>query len=172
MDVSQAHVDQRLQLDLDVGDVGQNRKRIGDGEIEDIRNGVTVELYAERLLVVTPSIADFAEDVDIRKEVHLYAALAVTLAGFATSALDVEAEASGLVPTLPAVWKHGEEIADGGKDASISGRVGTWCATDRGLMDLDDLVELLCSENRAMQARLFLAPVEKLCQRAVKNVVD
>ena len=61
---------------------------------KNVGNRVAVELYRQRLLIVTASIAYIAEDVHIRKEVHLDALLAITLAGLATSSAHVERESS------------------------------------------------------------------------------
>ena len=71
-----------------------------DGHVEDVGDGVAVELDVEGLLVVTASVADFAGDVDVGEEVHLDAALAVALAGLAAAAVDVEGEAARLVAAL------------------------------------------------------------------------
>ena len=47
--------------------------------------------------VVAPSLAYIAGYVDIRQEVHFHLEYAIALAGLATPALDVEAEAPGRV---------------------------------------------------------------------------
>src|SRR5271155_1264991 len=97
MNIAEAHVDQRLQLLVDVGDVGEHGQRVFYGEIEDVGNRVSVELDRQRLLIVTAAVTNFAGDIDVGHEVHLDAALAVSLAGLASSAGDVERESSRLV---------------------------------------------------------------------------
>jgi hypothetical protein len=54
-------------------------------------------VHLERLAVVAGAGADLARDVDVRQEVHLDLDGAVTGAGLAAAALDVEAEPAGQV---------------------------------------------------------------------------
>ena len=126
----------------------------------------------EGFLVVAASVADLAEDVDVGKEVHLDAALAVALAGLAAAALDVEGEAAGLVAALARLRELGEEVADGGEDAGVGGRVGTRGAADGRLVDLDDFVELVDAGDLAVLAGLFARAVEFLGEGAIEDVVD
>src|ERR1700712_3829097 len=100
MDVTEAYVDEGLQLDVDGRDVFEDGDGVFDGQVQEVGDGVAVELYREGFLVVTAAVADLAEDVDVGQEVHLDAALAFAGAGFAASALDVKTEAAGLVAAL------------------------------------------------------------------------
>src|SRR5580704_14760443 len=143
MDVAEAYVDQRLELGVDGGDVLQNGDGVGDGEVEEVGDAVAVELDGEGLLIVTASVTYFAENVDVGEEVHLDAALAFALAGFAASALDVEGEAAGLVAALTGLGKHGEEISYCRKHPRIGSRVAARGSADGGLVDLDDFVDLV-----------------------------
>src|ERR1700688_4832459 len=106
MDVAEAYVDEGLQLDVDGGDVFQDRDGVGYGEVEEVGDAVAVEFDGEGFLIVTTSVTYFAEDVDVGQEVHLDAALAFALAGFAASALDVEGESTGLVAALARFREH------------------------------------------------------------------
>ena len=172
VDVAEAYVDEGLELLVDGGDVLEDGDGVFDGEVEDVGDGVAVELYAEGLLVVAAAVADFAEDVDVGEEVHLDAALAFALAGFAAAALDVEAEAAGLVAALARLGEHGEEVADGGEDAGVGGGVGARGAADGGLVDLDDFVELVGAVDGFVLAGFFARAVELLGEGAVEDVVD
>src|ERR1700722_8288101 len=70
MDVAEADVDQRLQLDVDGRDVFEDGQRVADRQIEQVGDGVAVELDRERLLIVTASVTYLAEHVDVGQEVH------------------------------------------------------------------------------------------------------
>ena len=74
---------------------------------------------------------------------HLDFADAVAGAGLAAAALDVEAEAVGLVAAGAGVVGGGEHVADEVEHAGIGGGVGARRAADGRLVDGDDLVQLL-----------------------------
>jgi len=116
--------------------------------------------------------ADFAHDVDIGEEIHLDAAEAVALASFTAAAFDVEAEAAGAVAAFARLWKHGEEFADRSEDASVGGGIGARRAADGGLIDLDDFVDLVGTEEFAMRAGRLHRTIEFLRERAIENIVD
>jgi hypothetical protein len=87
-------------------------------------------------------VALVAGDIDVGQEVHLDLDEAVALARLAPPALDVEAEAPGLVAARGAFGQAGEPVADVGEGAGIGGGVGARGAADGGLVDVDDLVEI------------------------------
>ena len=130
MDVPEANIDQRLQLLAHLRHVGQHGERVFDGQFENVGDGVRVKFYRQRLLVVAAAVAHFALHIDIGHEVHFNAPLSVALAGFAAASADVEAEAAGLVASLAGLGQHGEKVADGREDLSVSGRVGARRAAD------------------------------------------
>ena len=79
----------------------------------------------QRFTVVALSVADVAVDVNIGQEVHLDLDRAVTLAGLAAPALDVEREAPRSVAAGTRFRHAGEQLADRRHQAGVSGRVGT-----------------------------------------------
>ena len=172
MHIAEAHIDKGLQLLAHLGDVGEDRERVFDGEIKDVGYGVAVEFYGESFLVVTAAIADFTLHVYIGHEVHLDAPLAVTLAGFAAASGDVEAEAAGLVAALARLGQHGKKVADGREDLGVGGGIGAWRTADGGLVDANDFVDLLGAGQGVVGAGFFARAVDGLGQRAIKNVVD
>ena len=97
----------------------------------------------QRLAVVALALAGLAGDVDVGQEVHLDLDDAVALAGLAAAALDVEAEAAGLVAAGLGLGEAGEPVADRAEGAGVGGGVGARGAADRRLVDVDDLVEML-----------------------------
>ena len=172
MDVAQAHIDQGLQLLADLRHVGEHGKRVFNGEVEDVGDGMAVEFDCQRLLIVAAAVADFALHVHVGHEVHFNAALTVALAGLATAACHVEAEASGLIAALAGLGEHGEEVADGREDLGIGGGVGARGAANGGLVDADHLVKLLGAGERVVRAWVLARAVDGLGQGAVENVVD
>ncbi len=172
VDVAEADIDQRLQLLAHLRHVGEHGERVFDGEVENVGDGVAVEFYGQRLLVVAAAVAHLALHVDVGHEVHFNAALAVALAGLAAAAGDVEAEAAGLVAALARLGQHGEKVADGREDLRVGGRVGARRAADGRLVDADNLVDLLGAGEGFVRAGFLARAVDGLGQRAVENVVD
>src|SRR5205807_6820048 len=88
----------RLEAALDLRDVLEEVERLLDRHVEDVRDRAALESHVERVAVVALAVALLARDVDVRQEVHLDLDLTVAAADLAAAALDVEREASRLVP--------------------------------------------------------------------------
>ncbi len=142
LDVAEADVDQRFELQADLRNVFQHFQRFVNRHVQQVGNRVALVSHGKRLGVVAAAAADFAGDVNVRKEIHFDAAQAVALAGFAAAAFYVEAEAARLVAALARFGQHGEEFADGREDAGIGGGIGARRAPDGRLIDLDDFVDV------------------------------
>ena len=101
----------------------------------------------EGFAVVAAAVAGFAGDIDRREEVHFDLDEAVALAFLAAAALDVEAEAAGLVAANFGGGQSGEEVADLVEHAGVGGRVAARGAADGRLVNDDDLVQVLEAAN-------------------------
>jgi len=122
--------------------------------------------------IVAAAAADFAGDIYVRQEIHFDAAETFALAGFATPAFHVEAEASGAVTPLAGFREHGKKLADGSEDAGVGGGIRARRAANGRLIDLDDFVNVLDAKEHAVRAGRLHGAVELLRQDAVENVVD
>ena len=157
---------------LNVRNVFKQFQRIGGGEIEDVVDAVSLVADGESFGIVATAAAEFAGDVNIGQEIHFDAAQAFALAGFAAATFDVEAEAARLVAAFAGFRKHGEKLAYRGEDTGVGGGIGTRSATDGGLIDLDDFVDVLDTENHFVCAGRFLRAIEFLGEGAIEDVVD
>src|SRR5206468_10232967 len=110
--------------------------------------------------VVAGAVAHVAGDVDVGQEVHLDLYEAVALARLAAAALDVEAEAAGLVAARLALAQAGEPVADRGEGAGVGRRVGARGAADRRLIDVDHLVEIVEAGELVMLAGVDAGAVQ------------
>ena len=130
LDIAEADFVEHRQL---VGDGGLGLEELDavlDGHVEHIGDALSLELHLERFAVVAVAVADVAGDIDIGQEVHFDLDQPVAGAGFAAPALDVEAEAAGLVAAREAFRQAGEPVADVGEGAGIGGGVRTRGAAD------------------------------------------
>ena len=103
---------------------------------------------------------------------HLDLEDAVALARLAAAALDVEAEAAGLVAAHARLARLAEEVADRVEDARVRRGIRARRAADRLLVDVDDLVDILESLDLLVLARLALHVVDARGDALVEDLVD
>ena len=171
LDVPQPHVLQRPQLVGNRRERLEQRQRLIDGQVEDLRDRLPAVLDVEGLPVVAEPLAVLAGDVDVGEEVHLDRDDAVPLAGLAASPFHVEREATGPEAARLRVGHHRKQIPDEGEKA----RVGRWVRSGRPadgrLIDLDHLVERGDAVNLVVSARFVRRPVQRSRKRSVQDVV-
>src|SRR5699024_1053502 len=105
--------------------------RLGDRHVEDLGDVLALVVHLEGFAVVALALADLTRDIHIGQEVHLDLQGAVTVAGLAAAALDVEGEPSGLVATDLRLGGLCEEVAYLVEDTGVSRRVGPRGPADR-----------------------------------------
>ena len=108
-DVAEPDVDERAQVPGDRRDGREELGRLLDRHVEDLGDGLALEVHLERLAVVARAVADLARDVDVRQEVHLDLDRAVAGAGLAAAALDVEGEPARQVAADLGLGRLGEQ---------------------------------------------------------------
>ena len=143
LDVVEADVVQGLQHGRDLGHVGEVLERLLNVHVQHVADALALEPDVQGLAVEPLALADRAGDPDVGQEVHLQAVGAVTLAGLAAAAGNVEAEPARLVAPDAGLGQLRVEIADLVEQLDVGGRVGAGRAADRRLVDVDDLVELV-----------------------------
>ena len=143
LDVAKADILQSLQFGGDARQRREELQRLVHGHFQNFVDVLALVAHLQRFAVVALAAADLAGHVDVGEEVHLDLADAVAGTGLAAAALDVEAEAVGLVAAGAGVVGGGEHVADEVEHAGIGGGVGARRAADGRLVDGDDLVQLL-----------------------------
>ena len=101
-----------------------------------------------------------ARDVQIGQEVHLDLCHPLALARLTTPSFDVEAEPAGTKPALFGVACGREHLADLVEYPGVRGRVAARRATDRGLINLNHLVDLPDAAQAFVRARFGRDPAE------------
>ena len=129
-------------------------------------------MHIQRFPVVPGAFADLAGHIHIRQKMHLYLDNAITPAGFATAALDIEAEPTGFVAAQLRLRRLAEQFAHRIEQAGVGRRIGARRATDRRLVDIDDLVDILRAANLPVRSRSGPSAVNLLRQRFIKNFID
>ena len=90
LDISQPHFLQDLNLIQDVGLVLEELHSLIDGHVQHVGDAAATETHFHRLAIISFSAAHLTRHGDIGQEVHLDGLVAVSAAGFATPALDIE----------------------------------------------------------------------------------
>ena len=171
-DVAQAHVGQGLQLARDGGDRGEERQGLLHRHPQHLVDRPPLVADLQGLAVVAAAVADVAGHVHVGQEVHLDLDQAVALAGLAAPAAHVEGEAPRAVAARARLGHAGEELADRCQQAGVGRRVGARGASDRRLVDVDQLVEVLQALDRLVRRGLGRGAVEPVRRGARQGVVD
>ena len=123
---------------------------------------------------VTGSVTFFAGEFDVGEELHLDGDGAVAFADVAAAAGDVEGEVSGAEAAALGVGLGGEEGADVVEGLDVGDGVGARGAADGGLVDEDDVVEVMGAGEFAEEMRGVAAfgLAEGLHEGAVEDLMD
>src|SRR5208337_1508949 len=127
-------------------------------------------LNLERVAIVALAGADLAGDVNVGQKVHLDANDAVAFARLAAPALDVERKSPRAVTAHARLWQLRKQLADMGEKAGVGRGVRARRASDRALIDVNDLVEMLDALDRLVCARTLAAVIKFLRERAIHRV--
>src|ERR1700693_1140451 len=155
MYVTMPHIRDRLQLLLNRRNVFHHFQRVFNWHVQQIGDGMAFVTNGKSLGIVAFAAADFAGYVNVRKEIHFDATLAISLASFAAAAFHVEAKASWAISALAGFRKHGKKIAYGRENTTVSGRIRTRRAAYGGLINLNNFVDVLDSFDSGVRARFF-----------------
>ena len=95
--VAESNVQQGLQLGADLGQVLHQGQRLLHGGVQQVGDGVALELHLQGFAIVAARAAHIAGYVDIGQKVHLDALQPVALAGFAAAAFHIKTEPAGSI---------------------------------------------------------------------------
>ena len=172
LDIAQAHVIEGPDLTADGGQVLKEIHCLLHGHVEDIVNVLIFIAHFQGLPVVALAVAHLAGNVHIRQEVHFDPVDTVAPAGFAAAALDIKGKAPfGITPGF-GIRGGGKEVADHVENARIGGRVGPGRPPDGGLVNVDDLVQLVHAFNAVVRAGNGQGPVQVPAEPLVEDLVD
>ncbi len=177
LQVLEPHVHERTQALGDLGHVGEEGARLGDGELQHLRDAEPPAVGAlaadlEHLVAVAPAVAVRAAQVDVGEELHLHVLETVAGAGGAAPVAGVEAERAGGVLALLGGRLRGIERADGVEGAHVARRVGARGAADRVLVDHHHVVDEFRARKSAEPARRLGGLAVVLQERGVEHVLD
>ncbi len=156
-DVAEAYFVEDVELVDDFGVAGEVDEGFLDGHVEDVVDVLALVLDVEDCGFVTSTVAFFAGEFDVGEELHLDGDGAVAFADVAAAAGDVEGEVAGAEALALGVGLGGEEGADVVEGLDVGDGVGAGRAADGGLVDEDDVVEVLGAGEFAVEVRAWVA---------------
>ncbi len=117
-------------------------------------------------------MADIAGHVHVGQEVHLDLDQPVALAGFAATAADVEGKTPRPVAAGARLRHAGKELTDRREHAGVGRGIGARRAPDRGLVDVDRLVETVQPLDVVVGRDLHARTVQPARRGGGEGVVD
>ncbi len=169
--ITQAHVDQGLQVAMDSANRLEELRGLFNGHVQHIGNRLALVVDLEGFPVVPRTVTDLTGHIDVGQKVHFNGDGSVPRAVLAASAFDIEAETALLITTNLGFLSLGKQRPDFVEDAGVGRRVGTRSPPDGGLVDVHNLVEQLNFFNPSMFARNVAGPIESVGESSVENVV-
>ena len=103
---------------------------------------------------------------------HLNLDDSISAAGFAPSTLDIKAETSFLIAFGLGICSCRKKITDLIKNASISCRIGTWCSSNRRLVNINYLIQPINSQDIVMLSGNHPGTVQISRQSLIENLID
>ena len=140
-DVAETDVHQGLELARHARHRLEESQGLLHGHLQHFLDAASLVADLQCLAVVALAVADVAGHVHVGQEVHLDLDQAVALTGLAAPAADIEGKTSGFVAACARFRHAGKQFADRCEHAGVGRGVGARRAPDRGLIDVDHLVE-------------------------------
>ena len=122
-------------------------------------------------MIVSSTTAHLTRYIHIWQEVHFYLGDTVSAAGLTSSALHIEAEASLLISSHLSLWHLCKEVSNRIEHSRVSRRVRSRRASDRRLVNIYNLIEVLNATYLFMRTGLFLQFVCNTCYTFVKDFI-
>ena len=172
LNVAQTDLTHGFQTACDFRHVGEELTRFIHRHIQHFVDVFALVAHLERLFVIAAPLAHIAGNVNVRQKVHFDFEQAVTRAGLTAAALDIEGKTACVVAARLCVRRFGKQVADIVEHTRIGRRIGTRRASDRRLVNVDDLVEILNADEFVMRTGSSLRAVQLRCQLFVQDFID
>ena len=171
-DIGKPYIIQGLDLSPDRRYILKKCQCFFHSHIQYIINALALILHFQSLTIVAFALADFAGHIYIRKKMHLDLDDSVTAAGLAPSALDIKTETAFLVALCLGICGGCKKITDLVKNSGICGRIGTGSSSDRGLVDIDHLIQLIDTQDVIMFPGNHSGTVQVSGKSLVQDFID
>ena len=171
-DVGEADIVEGLKSSAHARDVCKEGERFLHRHLKHISDRLSFIADLQGLAVVASAFAHLARDINIGKKVHLDLLFSLSLTGFAAPSFNVETEPTCRVAAQPGVRGAGEQSSDVVEELGVGRRIGAGSAADRGLVDLDHLVDPLDPKDVLVLTGPAGRLVKAVSEPAVEDILD
>lgn len=171
LQVAEANILQRHQTPRDLRQVAEEVGGLFDRHLKHVVHALVLEPDRERIGVKAGAVTFLANDFDGRKEVHFERRNACTETRFAAAAGHIEREPPLDVLAQPRLGQHREQVAHVRPDVRVGRRVAARSAANGGLVDFDDLVNLVDAGDRTTVRRRDAVLGDMVLERWHQHVV-
>src|SRR5260370_34700324 len=140
--IAEADFVQDAEFGNDLWHIDEKRQRFADRELQNFVNILAMIADFQNAALEARAAALFADELYVREKLHLHGDGAVSLAGFAAAAGNVERKMTGGVTAAFGVRRIRKNVADGVEGLEIGGRIGARGAADRRLIDNDHFPDI------------------------------
>ena len=150
LNIGKTHIVQGLDLPADRRNITEEVQRLLHGHIQHIIDILSLIIDLQRLTVIALPAADLAGYIYVRKEMHLHLQDPVAGTGLAPSALHIKGKPALGIALRLCVRRRRKKITDQIEHAGIGRRIRPGRPSDRALVDIDHLIELLQTQDLVM----------------------
>ena len=172
LDIAKSDVLQRFELAQNARHAVKEGNALLNRHFQYVVDVLALIFDLQGIAVVSLALTYVTSHVNVGQKVHFNASHAVTLAGFAASALDVKGKSARPIPLCLGVLGLREQIADIGKQPRIGRGVGARRSADGALVDANDLVQMLVTLQAIVHAGVRDGVIESVRQYGMNDAVD
>ena len=136
--IAEPDIDESLEFSANLGDGLEKLQSFFCRHVKDVRDILPLVADLKNVVRVSLAPADIASDIDVGKEVHGNPFHAGALAGFASSAGNIEREHRLAHATDLGFGSRSEDIPNIVEYLDVCRRIASRCPPDRFLRDVDD----------------------------------
>ena len=155
MQVTQPHFRKSFEFTGNAGNILKEFERFIDRHTKNIGDAGSVIPDLQSLGIIPGAPALLTRDIYIREKVHLQFQLPIPCADFATATLHIETITPGAIPSHFRSRQLRKKLPDIRKGSCVRSRVTPWSATNRGLINHNNLIDVIETRDFRMLADRF-----------------
>ena len=169
--IAKTHFAKELERFCNFRNVLEKFSRIADAHVENFGDVLAFKINFTSRFVKALAVAHIASDLHTRQNVHVDDLHARAFASITAATLHIKAEAALRVATHLAFFHTGKEVANVIPNFRVSSRVASRSASNRRLVNFDDLVDVFETFQVVKLADRFFGIVEHAGKFTAQNLV-